>query len=75
MLGKANIVKWKCLLNEHKTAFYNKLRAEGIAKIYSSSMIREDVYIPKKFHEKDVNGESIEHRIIILNMPSKTYLI
>ena len=45
-----------------KIAFYNKVRAEGITRIYSSFMTGEDIYIPKTFREKDVSGESEEHK-------------
>ena len=61
-LRKANIVQWKRQLNERKIAFYNKVRAEGIIRIYSTFMTGEDIYIPKKFREKDVSGESEEHK-------------
>ena len=47
-LRKANIVQWKRQLNERKIAFYNKVRAEGIIRMYSTFMTGEDIYIPKK---------------------------
>ena len=50
------------LLQYLKFAFYNQMRSGGIAEIYKFFLNQEPVYIPKKFREGIVPGDSEARR-------------
>ena len=60
--------EWYKCLNTRKMAFYNKMRCEGIAEIYSSFLERDPIFIPHKFQEKAVPGESEEQKRLKLEL-------
>ena len=48
--------------NNRKFAYYNQIRSNGIATIYKTFLKQETPFIPRKFREGRMPGESEEHR-------------
>ena len=51
------------ICHSRKLAYYNQIRSEGIAKIYKSFIEQDPPFIPRKFREGQIPGQSHEQRV------------
>lgn len=49
-------------INIRKLAFYNKIRSKGISEIYGNFLKQSPPFIPRKFRESRIPGESDQQR-------------
>ena len=52
---------WEELLNKRKHSYYNKIRTNGIHNIYKDFIEQSVPFIPPKFREKPIPGQSEAH--------------
>ena len=53
---------WCRIVNQRKLAFYEMIKAKHLSDIYKDLIEREDQYIPRKFRETEIQGESQEQK-------------
>ena len=56
------------LLNQRKIAFFNAIKSEEIAKIYTELMKKDESFIPRKFQEKITPQDTEEQKKIKANL-------
>ena len=59
---KAHKRRWSNIVNTRKMAYFNSIRAAGIASTYEHLLTKDTVYIPKKNSGQNLSQESRIHK-------------